>query len=488
MPQLLDEKAQTPLRRLARDVRRHIALESSANLFAALSHWIGGALILAILASSMFHLGWSAPGLFGWAALVWIGLVAVHLGRTLPGEQEALHLWDRRTARKGALASAWEFERRSDRLRSGERMHYQRALGIAERVKQELQAGFSWPRPKRTWAILPVALLILTVSGWRDRVESLEHNRAAGEQSKEAHAQAEAVGEVAKKLVELSEQNAGLDHGAKKLATSVQDTARRLQSLEPDSAKDLPAELEEHARQLEEYAQELGKTSGVGQQVEQLAEDLRHSAAQIAKQGVPENPDGKAKPAASSPLAGTRSLDEQPPLLPLEAASNAAPAEAPPNTTPKAPVPGLEPGSEAGETTAPVPGEAPSGAPIPGGAAGMKAARLASQLGGSKKGPAGVPGLEAGTAHRELKREAVTPLPVQKDDQVRMPSSGNGDSKVRDVIAQESKPETARDAEQTNATFHRVEEQVQSGQALPLARREQVNRYFREVRRLTSDL
>lgn len=462
-----------PLDRLARDIRRQIALERALRMLAALSPWIGAGLVLSGLLDRMLRLGWSSGGLLGAALAIWVALVAARLAFRLPGKQEALFLWDARTGRKGSLASAWELERRPS-LRPGEQLHYARTLRDLDAVQRG--SGLIWPRPAASWAALPLAAALLMISGWQERAAGLERRHRLEEQAAEAKAHAGKIDAASHQLAELAGRAPDTEKAAAVLPAALQETARRMESLDPAGAAHLPGELEERAQRRDEHAQNLAKAGAARVSGEQLAQDLRDPAAQI---------DGRAATAVPAPLPGTEPLAKHEPLQPLEAAP---PAPAPPQTPPASPP------ATAQESQPPVPGMAPSApgqeppppgsVPVPG-SAGLLAANLARRLGGEQTGAAPVPGLDAGMGGSELRTEAASAFPAQREERVEAVRSEQGQSRFRDVRSGEPRPEEARPAQDPAAAFEAVEEAVQNAQPLPAARRAQVERYFRGIRNST---
>lgn len=594
-------RSEGPVGSLARQVRRRLVLERSLGRLARLSPWVGAVLLLGCLVCALRPGEGAGAGLLPWALLAWVIPAGIRAWQGFPKEQEALAAWDARTGRQGALATAWELEQR-ERPGPGEQLHYLRVLQGLETVRQEVAQGLDWPRPSRSWVILPLALAVLAGLSWREKMV-LEQGRAAIQaRTVAAKAQAEAIGRVAQELKLWSGTG-----GAEEAGAAIQELARRLQSLETDPAvEDWPGELEEQARGLEEQARRLGDaaqpwasaefiralqgqadTEGLGgalqdrnaprgvQEAQALAELLRREAgwparerlgralrqaveaavpedggrkvvqltrqaswslqegrwsagAQIMEslagffraegerlsaqaglercagqlrglageiagegaeraggadqQGVP--PDGAVPLAQQEPLQqpgqeetvpvpGEPGQGNGPPVPGMERAAAGSGLAGDPV---KPPVPGLAQ-PDRGET---IPGVA---APVPG-TMGLQVAQRARRLGGeSLAGASQVPGLEAGTGRQAMRKEVAPSFQISRSEEVNVTAGEQGESRFREVQADRERPETAGPAREMETEFERVRESIPGEAALPLERREQVERYFRGLRR-----
>lgn len=181
---------------------------------------------------------------------------------------------------------------------------------------------------------------------------------------------------------------------------------------------------------------------------------------------VPQPPgSGQSNPSASLPVPGTAS--SQPPGAMLPGGQGAG--------TMSIPVPGTSPGAsgQGSSQQAGSPGGS-GGSPVPGTGGAPAAAAMAG---------GGVGGLEAGRGTAPYGNQPTSPLAATKSLAVNAQISGEGPAQVRSVAGNLHREATEHDRRRLATEFLRAEEEALADEPLPLARREQVLRYFTALRR-----
>ena len=92
-------------------------------------------------------------------------------------------------------------------------------------------------------------------------------------------------------------------------------------------------------------------------------------------------------------------------------------------------------------------------------------------------------GPQAGNATAKLDAQATAPKKTNRDSQVNAARNNDGQSSSRSVEGGVSQDKAARTAQQTAVDFIKQQEEALDDAALPPARREQVRRYFNELRK-----
>lgn len=123
--------------------------------------------------------------------------------------------------------------------------------------------------------------------------------------------------------------------------------------------------------------------------------------------------------------------------------------------------------------SAPIPGMAP-GAMAPGANLGAGAGAAASGMNG---------GLEAGEGTAGLGNQSTEAIKATQDAKVVAQTNQDGDSTIRAVQGQARPEQAARERQEMAVDFIKVQEEALDEKALPLSRREHVQRYFTALRK-----
>lgn len=278
----------------------------------------------------------------------------------------------------------------------------------------------------------------------------------------------------------------------KKLAEAHQE----LQGNRPKQAAQKFAELAKEFRRAQERRNAL-------RQLQQLARSLRQAGLKVLQRSRRElqrlartPPSGQSQPGRSyaqpmtllpggKPSAGARSS-----LVPKPGATP-SPCAQPGQGTP---VPGAGQG-QPGQSS-PIPGSGQGqGAPAPGTGSGAGPGGGAAPVPGSGAGTgpgstagapgagAGTGGLQAGNGPAAMGNRPTGAIAPKGTEVVQADPSATGESQVRAVAGPEHEEEAAREAQRIRIEAIRAEEEALHAEPLPLSRREQVLRYFTELRR-----
>jgi hypothetical protein len=260
-----------------------------------------------------------------------------------------------------------------------------------------------------------------------------------------------------------------------------------------------PAEAEKEFKELAGKLRDLSRRERSQQELEKLAEQLREAGSRIAGEGGAAQPlaatsgqgqaDGKGQAGAMSPSetmppgrVGEGGL--QPPG---QGQSSPPPALRPPGQGQAMQLaqPGIPGGSGKPDSDAPM-----LLAPVPGQNSGDKSSdqMLMADMPGASSGGASlsftVPGgRDPGAGTAQPKADPTTPQAAAGSAMVNAAAGGEGPSSVRSVAGGIRQEQAARGAVSTPAEFLAAEEAALDEVALPPARREQVRRYFTELRR-----
>lgn len=397
------------------------------------------------------------------------------LERQIKGAAEALSQSEGKTAREvlDALEQrAREAEKLAERVGAGEESWASEALTEALR-KQADTADLGDAVADRNGgeaANEAEALAAKIESGEAEQTERLE---AVFNEVNAAAAPEDAERLVGRGVSEVAGRLKG-DEKAKASA-AMREMAQRLREMQ--GRQQTQAELERLAQQLREAGSQMANAGTEGEAMQALTEgspgQSPNGGGQSGQTELKEGQSGQMgqmAQASEAPESGAGGQEgqagQQGPQLSLsEGNPNAGRGEEKPDDgTPilMAPVPGQEPGDKPPEMMVMMPGSSPNGGAIVGAGS----------------------GLPPGSAKSEMKEQETDALDSMKSTMAKAVKSGEGASSVRQVEGGAPREEgVSQGSAGLSVEFMEAQEAAMDEAALPMARREQVRRYFNALRK-----
>lgn len=238
---------------VARQVARRVALRRGLGWLGESLWWTVGAVALCALLAVLT--GRSLFVFATWTLVIgWIAFAAFRAFVRTPGLYSVLSLWDHKTGRREAFASAWWFEQQSE-LTEAQRAHIAAQRALLPEAQKSLATDL--PLQPHRWLWLPIALAVsaLFVSAIvHPAPETLTLDEKMEEKAKQ-EAQKLADTDWQKKKLEglTAEEQAALE----KLKESLKQTAEDLEKAGGKDARDVMSDLEKRAREAEKLAERL---------------------------------------------------------------------------------------------------------------------------------------------------------------------------------------------------------------------------------------
>ena len=271
-------------------------------------------------------------------------------------------------------------------------------------------------------------------------------------------------------------------------------TGRHLDLAHRDLKNDAPKPAGQKFSDLAQHFRRAAQRKQARRQLQQLAKSLRQSGRKI----LGSNSAGMRRLAQAqklSSLAPNQRLQPLPPLMPGQLrpgqrrpggrpAQGTLPRGARPGLCPAnaTPVPGACGGQMPGAGCG---GQMPGagGAPVPG----MGPGQGQGQSPVPGQGGGGVGGHQAGTGSAPYNPNPTVPLQASTTRVANTPIGKDGESIVREIDPRSHSEEATRSAKDLALEFIKAEEEALDEEPLPLTRRDQVLRYFTELRSQLED-